>query len=156
MDIVPGHERLLVDTQTHLSDIDVVAGGGVTEVRLTALLHRHVLPLEGRLLSVSADRMVDDKSQRVYFLGRIELNEGPNAAHHRTVCGLGRAAPQAGPRRQGARQAHHRGSEQDVCGETRQRSPGRQGRAVAPDGRALRPSVAHGATDSSDRVQPGR
>jgi membrane fusion protein, type I secretion system len=80
MDIVPDHERLLVDVQIDPSDIDVVAAGQTVEIRLTAFPQRHVLPIEGRLLSVSADRMVDDKSQRIYFLGRVELGDEADSA----------------------------------------------------------------------------
>jgi HlyD family secretion protein len=82
LDIVPDYERLLVDAEIDPGDIDVVRAGQTAEVRFTAFHQRERRPLKGRLMSVSADRLVDDRSGRAYYLGRIELLEDPSAVLH--------------------------------------------------------------------------
>jgi HlyD family type I secretion membrane fusion protein len=73
MDIVPSEERMLIDAQIDPVDVDVVAPGLLAHVRLTALNQRHLTPLKGRLLSVSADSLIEDQTGRAYYLGRVEL-----------------------------------------------------------------------------------
>jgi membrane fusion protein, type I secretion system len=82
LDIVPDYERLLVDAEIDPGDIDVVRAGQTAEVRFTAFHQRELRPLKGRLISVSADRLVDERSGRAYYLGRIELLEDPSAVLH--------------------------------------------------------------------------
>jgi HlyD family type I secretion membrane fusion protein len=77
MDIVPDSEKLLIDAQIDPHDIDVVRTGQAAEVRFTAFHQRELRPLKGQLISLSADRMVEEKTGRAYYLGRIELKEDP-------------------------------------------------------------------------------
>ena len=79
MDIVPDSERLLIDAQIDPHDIDMVRTGQAAEVRFTAFHQRELRPLKGRLISLSADRMVEERTGRAYYLGRIELTEDPGA-----------------------------------------------------------------------------
>ncbi len=69
MDIVPSEERMLIDVQIDPVDVDVVAPGLLAHVRLTALNQRHLKPLKGRLISVSADSLIEDRTGRAYYLG---------------------------------------------------------------------------------------
>lgn len=75
MDIVPKNDRLLVDARLNPKDIDVVHPGLLAKVQLTAFHKRHVRPLEGQVISVSADRLIEDRSGEAYYLVRIELTE---------------------------------------------------------------------------------
>jgi HlyD family type I secretion membrane fusion protein len=77
MDIVPSGDRLIVEARVAPEDIDVVHAGLAAKVRLTALNRRNSLPLEGRVLSISADRLVDERTGETYFLARVELLEDP-------------------------------------------------------------------------------
>ena len=77
LDIVPDSERLLIDAQIDPYDIDMVRAGQAAEVRFTAFHQRELRPLAGRLISLSADRMVEEKTGRAYYLERIELTEDP-------------------------------------------------------------------------------
>ena len=77
MDIVPDHERLLVDVQIDPNDIDAIEIGQTAELRLSAYHQRDLPPLEGRLVSVSADRLIEEQTGRAYYLGRIALTEDP-------------------------------------------------------------------------------
>jgi HlyD family type I secretion membrane fusion protein len=73
MDIVPLEEKLLVRANLDPKDIDVVRPGQSAQVRLTAFNQRNLEPLQGKLVSVSADRLTDDTTGLRYYLARIEL-----------------------------------------------------------------------------------
>ncbi len=75
MDIVPQGERLLIDVKLSPQDIDQVRIGQVAEVRLPSVTARALARLEGRLVAVSADRLVDNANgvQTAYYLARVEL-----------------------------------------------------------------------------------
>lgn len=73
MDIVPSGDRLVVEARVNPSDIDVVKAGLEARVTLTAFSQRSVIPLEGRVISVSADRLTDERSGEPYYLARVEL-----------------------------------------------------------------------------------
>jgi multidrug efflux pump subunit AcrA (membrane-fusion protein) len=48
-------------------------------VRLTALTQRNLAPLEGHVTTVSADRLMDERTGASYFLARVELDDDPAA-----------------------------------------------------------------------------
>ena len=75
MDIVPKNDRLLVDAWVDPKDIDVVYPGLLAKVYLTAFQKRHIRPLQGRVMSVSADRLIEDRTGEAYYLVRIELTD---------------------------------------------------------------------------------
>jgi HlyD family type I secretion membrane fusion protein len=73
MDIVPSEERLLINARIDPVGVDVVRPGLPAHIRLTAYNQRHLDPLKGRLLSVSADHLVEERTGDPYYLGRVEL-----------------------------------------------------------------------------------
>ena len=73
MHIVPRDERLLIDARVNPDDIEVMTEGMDADVRLTAFSQRHVTPLHGRLISLSADRLVDEATAEPYYLARVEV-----------------------------------------------------------------------------------
>jgi HlyD family type I secretion membrane fusion protein len=73
MDIVPSNDRLVVEARVDPSDIDAVQAGLDAEVRLTAFNARKTKPVAGTVVSVSADRLNDERSGAAYYLARIEL-----------------------------------------------------------------------------------
>ncbi len=79
LDIVPRDTRLIVETFVDPKDIDVVHAGLAAKVRLTAFTQRHALPIDGRVLSVSADILIDDRTGDPYYLVRVELTGDPAA-----------------------------------------------------------------------------
>jgi membrane fusion protein, epimerase transport system len=79
LDVVPKGDRLVVETFVDPNDIDVVEIGLAAQVRLTALTQRNLAPLEGRVTTVSADRLTDQRTGVDYFLARVELDEGQAA-----------------------------------------------------------------------------
>ena len=75
MDIVPRGERLVVQARVDTADIDSVHPGLIAQIRMTAFNHRHLKPIEGNVVSVSADRLTDERTGVPYYLARIELSE---------------------------------------------------------------------------------
>jgi HlyD family secretion protein len=74
LDIVPRDEDLLIDARIAPTDIDVVREGLPAQVVLSAYKQRNLPRLEGRVRSVSADRIVDEKTSTPYYLVRIEVD----------------------------------------------------------------------------------
>jgi HlyD family type I secretion membrane fusion protein len=73
LDIVPAEDRLLIEAQVNPLDIDVVRPGLLTEVRLTAYKQRLTPVLDGRLVQVSADRFVDERTGVAYYKALVEV-----------------------------------------------------------------------------------
>jgi len=75
MDIVPRDERLIIEARLNPADIDVVTPGLDVRVRFTALSQRNHIPAEGKVVAVSADRLVDERTGETYYNARVELGE---------------------------------------------------------------------------------
>lgn len=75
LDIVPGNERLIVEARLSPQDVDQVHAGQLAEVRFTAFKQRDMPKVEGRLVTLSADRMVEESggAKQPYYLGRVEI-----------------------------------------------------------------------------------
>lgn len=73
MDVVPANERLLIDARVSVMDIDVVHPGMDAVVRLTALASFRLPRIEGRVVSVSGDRLTDPATGQSYYLARVEV-----------------------------------------------------------------------------------
>ena len=74
LDIVPEGDRLIVEAQVSPLDIDVVHAELPAQVRLTAFKQRRTPTLGGRVLQISPDRVVDDKSGNAYFKAEIAID----------------------------------------------------------------------------------
>ena len=55
----------------------MVGRGLPARVRLTPFNRRSMAPIEGRVVSVSADRMTEERTGRHYYLARVELGKDP-------------------------------------------------------------------------------
>ena len=73
MDIVPTDSRLIVEAKVSPQDIDIVRAGLAAQVRFTALSQRNSVPVDGEVMSVSADRLSDQFTPEGYYLARIGL-----------------------------------------------------------------------------------
>jgi len=73
LDIVPQGEELIVEAQVSPMDIDRVHVGLVAQVRLSAFKQALIPVVEGKLITLSADRLMDEKTGMPYFNARIEL-----------------------------------------------------------------------------------
>jgi len=76
LDIVPQNEKLIVEAQVSPLDIDRVKIGQTAEVRFSAFKSRTIPKIAGQLIAVSADRLVDEKSENkaAYYLARVEIS----------------------------------------------------------------------------------
>lgn len=73
MEIVPADERLLIDARIAVVDIDVVHPGQPAAIRLNAFDAYRLPRIEGVVRTVSADRIIDERSGQAYYLARVEV-----------------------------------------------------------------------------------
>jgi len=78
LDIVPGDDLLIIEARIDPKDIDVVSWGLAARVRFTAFSQRNAVPMDGRVISVSADNLVDERTGETYYLARIKLDKDPS------------------------------------------------------------------------------
>lgn len=74
LDIVPAKDELLIDARVAPTDIDVVHAGQLAQVHLTAFTNRGLPRIEGKVRSVSADSLRDEKTGMSYYLARVEVD----------------------------------------------------------------------------------
>jgi membrane fusion protein, epimerase transport system len=75
LDIVPQQEKLIVEAQISPIDIDRIHIGQQTEVRFSAFKSAKTLKINGKLLTVSADRLNDEQNKTSFYLARIEVDK---------------------------------------------------------------------------------
>lgn len=73
MDIVPDNEKLVLDVHIQPHLVDRVHPGMLADVRFHAFQDMPQYTVQGRLISISADRLTDPMTAMPYFLGRLEL-----------------------------------------------------------------------------------
>lgn len=76
LEIVPSADRLSVEARVLPQDIDRVALGQVTGVKLHAFESRTTPELNGAVSYVAADAVVDPRTEQSTFLVRIEVSAG--------------------------------------------------------------------------------
>jgi HlyD family type I secretion membrane fusion protein len=74
MEIVPTGDKLIIEARVLPEDIDVVHPGLMAHVRLSAYKSRHVPTVSGKVMTISADRITDERSNTSYYLARIETD----------------------------------------------------------------------------------
>ncbi len=75
LDIVPQQEQLVIEAQVSPIDIDRVHIGQSTEIRFSAFKSAKTPKVNGRLVTLSADRLTDEKNQISYYLARVEVDK---------------------------------------------------------------------------------
>lgn len=77
MDIVPENERLVIEAKVSPNDIDRIAVGQMADIRFTAFKMRETTRILGRLITVSADSVTDerDSEQRHYYEAIVEITD---------------------------------------------------------------------------------
>lgn len=74
LDIVPRDDDLVIDARIAPTDIDVIREGQTAQVVLSAFQQRNLPRIEGRVRTISADRIVDPKTSSPYYQVRIEVD----------------------------------------------------------------------------------
>jgi len=75
LDVVPDNERVIIDARVSPNDIDIVGRGTLAKIILTAYKAKKIPKLDGVVISVSGDALVDPTRGERYYLVRIEVNE---------------------------------------------------------------------------------
>jgi HlyD family secretion protein len=76
MDIVPRHDRLVVAARVKPEDIDEVRIGLRADVQLLAYNQRRVPRIKGVVTHVSADRLLDKRTDEPYYAAKISVEDG--------------------------------------------------------------------------------
>lgn len=80
MDIVPANEELIVEAQISPVDIDRIGVGTLANIRFSAFKSSTTPVIEGQLVQVSADRLVNKDTGTAYYLGRVALTDNGRQA----------------------------------------------------------------------------
>lgn len=78
LDIVPDNVQLIVEAHLNTKDIDSVYIGAPARIRFPAFSQRFSLPVEGTVISVSADSLEDERTGDYYYLARVQINNLEN------------------------------------------------------------------------------
>lgn len=73
LDIIPADEPLLIEARVSPTDIDQVFPGLEADIRFTAFNTSTTPTVLGQVITVSADRMTDQKTDQDYFLARVRV-----------------------------------------------------------------------------------
>lgn len=74
LELIPDHDRYVIDLRIDPNDIDIVYPGQTARVRLSAFNARTTPMITGEVVHVSADRLVDPATGVGYFSGRVIPN----------------------------------------------------------------------------------
>jgi len=90
LEIVPADDRLIIEARVRPVDVDHIAVGLDTQVRITAFKQRTTPLLDGKVILVSGDALLDARSGEHYFLVQIEViqSERTRAAVERLQPGM--------------------------------------------------------------------
>lgn len=80
LSLVPRDDRMIVEARVSPQDVDVVHAGLAAQVRLTAYKSRYLRPAEGKVITISADRIEDPMTRESYFVARIEIPQAELSA----------------------------------------------------------------------------
>ena len=75
MDLVPRQDRLIVTARVRPEDIDVVRPGLSADVNLLPYNQRRVPRLKGTVTHVSADRLLDKRTDQPYYAAKIRVQD---------------------------------------------------------------------------------
>ncbi|MBT8765444.1 HlyD family type I secretion periplasmic adaptor subunit [Pseudomonas boanensis] len=75
MDVIPDKEPLQVDAQVPVQAIDKMAPGLPVDITFPAFNHAQTPNIPGRVLTVAADRLVDEASKQPYYLAQVEVTD---------------------------------------------------------------------------------
>ncbi|WP_110639734.1 HlyD family type I secretion periplasmic adaptor subunit [Pseudomonas sp. CC120222-01a] len=73
LDIVPSVSSLVVEAEVSPKDIDRIAVGKLADIRFSAFNGATTPIIEGQVASISADRLMREKSGDPYYLARINI-----------------------------------------------------------------------------------
>jgi HlyD family secretion protein len=81
MDLVPRQDRLIVTARVRPEDIDVVHPGLTADVHLLPYNQRRIPRLKGTVMQVSADRLIDKRTDQPYYAAKIRVEDSKIIEH---------------------------------------------------------------------------
>lgn len=75
LDLVPDRDSLVIDAQIAVDEISDVHPEMLAEVHLTAYKQRITPMVQGRVVNVSADRLVDNRTNAPYYVAEIRIDQ---------------------------------------------------------------------------------
>jgi HlyD family type I secretion membrane fusion protein len=75
LELVPVHDRLIVEARVNPQDIDKVRSGLPAGIQFTAFNQRNTPELGGEVRYVSADSLFEQQTGQSYYVSRIEVSE---------------------------------------------------------------------------------
>ncbi|OPX56611.1 hypothetical protein BTE48_03945 [Oceanospirillum multiglobuliferum] len=75
MDLVPEKDKFVVETRVATNDINSLHQGQKADIRFSAFNQRTTKVIEGEVVSISADRLINEKTGEAYYLTRIKVTE---------------------------------------------------------------------------------
>jgi HlyD family type I secretion membrane fusion protein len=90
VDIVPEHGDFVINAQFSPNDVDSVRQGAKAELRFSSFHSRTIPVIQGRVASVSTDRLVDEATHAPYFLAIVRIRDGdlPPEVRGKLVAGM--------------------------------------------------------------------
>lgn len=73
MDVVPANEPLQVDAMVPVQAIDKMHPGLPVDITFPAFNHAQTPNIPGRVLTISADRLIDEANKQPYYLAQVEV-----------------------------------------------------------------------------------
>lgn len=75
LDIVPSVSDLIVEAQVSPIDIDRVSVGKKADIRFSAFKNATTPEIEGKVVQISADRLMNEQTGMPYYLARVSLTK---------------------------------------------------------------------------------
>ncbi len=89
LDVIPVSDNLIVQASIDPRDIDEMQVGLPATVEIMSFNRRTRVPIDGKVQSVSADRLMDARTGQIYYLALIELSgESPGLLQVSLVPGM--------------------------------------------------------------------
>jgi HlyD family secretion protein len=88
LEVVPDHDRLIVQAHVSPQDVDRMWPGMRAEVRFTSFKASTLPIVTGRVESVSRDRITDEATKSAYFLAQVIVDDIPQALRDQLVAGM--------------------------------------------------------------------
>lgn len=74
LDVVPSDNPLIVEARLRLSDVNEVSPGRSADVRLTSIPRNERPTIRGEVMTVSADKLTDERSGQGYYSIQVRLD----------------------------------------------------------------------------------
>ena len=75
LDVVPSAGEMIVEARLHLADVQDVTPGRIADVQLVGINRADRPRIKGEVLTVSADRLTDERTGEGYYSVRVAMDE---------------------------------------------------------------------------------